>query len=450
MDPGLRLKNVWDYILVELPSDVVHHIFSFNSFTDMCELSSVSIHWRNLIFTNNKLWMDLCRGCWKTKTYVPLQYRNMVQMKDAPHRHNPTSYQLDVVIQYWLRTYSTHHRDDIQVQHTVLLFATPSLAVEECVARQAFRLAFVDRLRTTMTFDELLFFKWYFRFKQQAGETWMHIDPWWNLNDTDFQDADSDDDNSGAHLDVKSESQSQFDYLQEHEQLLLQYNPSDLVGILTEDEMEYKLKQMKHHQHTLKRKQKKELSEYEKQLLRCARVRFQRDHSAKFCKSNFLSHMATAARFKWSFSGTMYHPQLYGDAVQMNTYPTKYISRHPLHWGWVMQSVWVVYTSFPMPQIDSIDDLLISQEEYTQRDYREMMQYNYMGGVVPHGRRLNTVVYDEAKLRNADGAFNLEYLRGLKQEWQKKASQDPDETDSGEQSMFTQLLLRQWAARDHD
>ena len=35
--------------------------------------------------------------------------------------------------------------------------------------------------------------------------------------------------------------------------------------------------------------------------------------------------------------------------VNGNRVPPYLISRHPRNWGWIMQSCWVAYFSFPMP-----------------------------------------------------------------------------------------------------
>ena len=76
-----------------------------------------------------------------------------------------------------------------------------SKLLSECAGRRAFRLAYLDRERTTLTVDELVSFKWFFRFKQEAGPRWMQIDPFWNL------DSDSDDDNAFDQLDGEENEQ---------------------------------------------------------------------------------------------------------------------------------------------------------------------------------------------------------------------------------------------------
>lgn len=87
-----------------------------------------------MVMNNNRLWSNLCRSYWTGK-YVPLQYRKMLNESKATGQSS--------------------------------------------AAREAFKLSFTDRTRTIITVDELVSFRWYFRFREQAGTMWMTMDPWY-------------------------------------------------------------------------------------------------------------------------------------------------------------------------------------------------------------------------------------------------------------------------------
>lgn len=43
-----------------------------------------------------------------------------------------------------------------------------------------FKDAIIDSKRTYITLEELTTIQWYFRFRSEAGSTWISFDPWWN------------------------------------------------------------------------------------------------------------------------------------------------------------------------------------------------------------------------------------------------------------------------------
>ena len=68
------------------------------------------------------------------------------------------------------------------------------------------------------------------------------------------------------------------------------------------------------------------------------------------------------------------HVQLHVDGMRV---PTYVVSRHAANWGWLMQSCWVLYTSFPMPPRGadpSLDDEALEVTVRTQ--FREAHAYN--------------------------------------------------------------------------
>eukprot|EP01083_Nonionella_stella_P107057 309625_1 len=353
-------EPVWDYIFHRLSCDPISNIFSFLTFGDLSSNSIVSTEWYQHIIPNHGLWISLCQSFWCDK-YVPLQYRQLVGQTKLS-------------------------------QHDRMVKPTNKLPLE-CSARKAFRLAYMDRKRTTLTVDELVAFKWYFRFKKEAGETWMNIDPFWNFNDA--QDPDTD--------------EKEWDHTDD----IMHYKPSDLVGILTEDEIEeYKLKQLKYEKAVYESRQSQTpLSEHEKRLSQCMRIVFSRDGTMEWQHNKRMADIVNTQEFEWRFGGSFYKEKLFGDSVQVNSYPKKYVSRHPTNWGFVMQSWWVIYTSFPMPMIGSKDDKLMQHNACNTSidDDEEMIQFNYVDETTTQqpNKRIGWM--------NDCGVFDLEYLKQMKQ-----------------------------------
>mmetsp|Transcript_44418 Transcript_44418/g.71143 ORF Transcript_44418/g.71143 Transcript_44418/m.71143 type:complete len:482 (-) Transcript_44418:89-1534(-) len=431
-------EPIWDFLFHELPQDPICHILAYATFHELCTCSLVSRKWYKLIIPNNWLWLNLCQSYWKTKTYIPSQYRNLIRSSDSTQSamDKDTASEHATIIAHWIRTHQLDAPNQFELSSIIVLYL--GTLPTECIARSAFRLAYMDRLRTTLTVDELVGIKWYFRFKEQAGETWLAMDPFWNLNDAEFVEnngyrRNGDSDRSSSDQDSDADDHGSAD--DEDEELkyeeLLQYQPSELVGILTDDEIEeYKLKKLKYDQMQRQNSlqdllNKPVLSEHEQRLLRCTRIKFKTDGRMKFMQNRIMSDLVTASQgFRWRFAGQFYHGRMFGNAVAVNSYPKKHISRHPVHWGWVMQSVWVIYTSFPMPEPDSADDKLICEDDFSISGYAEMIQYNYMGGV-RQPPEFN-VAHNEESLMNERGEFNLEYLKQLERD--TTAHKDGDET----------------------
>eukprot|EP01084_Bolivina_argentea_P290847 499721_1 len=377
--------EIWDLIFHDLPLDPICHIFSFLTFYELSLCSIISLEWHHIISTNNLLWFNLCQSYWSNKTYIPPQYRKLlktnIKSQSVPaHNHKLSS---------------------------------------ECIARKAFRLAYLDRKRITLTIDELTQFRWYFRFKEQAGQTWLDIDPFWNINLTQ-------NDSDTNHSDDENININMMEY---------NYKPSELVGILTDDEIEeYKLKQLKYEQ-LIRQNNKKILTEHETRLLRCTRIQFNRNNTMEFQQNRYMSNMVNTQQFRWRFCGGFCRETLFGDGVQVNSYPKKYVSRHPIHWGWIMQSCWVIYTSFPMPNIHSDDDMLINNDDFGVRGYAEMISRNGMNGNSNE---------EEDKWRVDGDMFDLEYLKEVKNSISEDVEDgnNLEENDVGLQYAIAQFLQR--------
>eukprot|EP00300_Choanocystis_sp_HF-7_P022063 c21195_g1_i1.p1 GENE.c21195_g1_i1~~c21195_g1_i1.p1 ORF type:complete len:363 (+),score=63.29 c21195_g1_i1:47-1090(+) len=60
--------------------------------------------------------------------------------------------------------------------------------------------------------------------------------------------------------------------------------------------------------------------------------------------------------------------------------PTYVVSRYAANWGFIMQSCWTVYMSFPMPgptECDALTDANIETEDLVQMQHLEMFAYNF-------------------------------------------------------------------------
>eukprot|EP01083_Nonionella_stella_P107058 309630_1 len=323
-------EPVWDYIFHRLSCDPISNIFSFLTFGDLSSNSIVSTEWYQHIIPNHGLWISLCQSFWCDK-YVPLQYRQLVGQTKLS-------------------------------QHDRMVKPTNKLPLE-CSARKAFRLAYMDRKRTTMTVDELTAFNWYFRFKEDAGTTWINMDPWWNGNDS------PDEFTHQIHKSSDSDETEEYDA-------------------------------------------QKKLNEHEKRLSQCIRITFSRDGSMEQPVNQLMADTTyEAPELEWRFDGSFSEDKLFGDSVQVNSYPKKYVSRHPTNWGFVMQSWWVIYTSFPMPMIGSKDDKLMQHNACNTSidDDEEMIQFNYVDETTTQqpNKRIGWM--------NDCGVFDLEYLKQMKQ-----------------------------------
>ena len=192
------------------------------------------------------------------------------------------------------------------------------------------------------------------------------------------------------------------------------------TGLESDDEMEEK----RETERVLQRRREmvpKVMTEHDQRLSRCTRVQFEGDGTMNRHQIRKIPLIGTFS-MRWKFGGTFWRRRLYGDAVQVNQYPSYWISRHPVHWGWVMQSMWVIYTSFAMPEMDSMDDRRIQTDEFGERGFVEMMQYNVMGGVTA----VNGDLEEDSHrgLTDSAGMVDLEVLKAVK--WDKERQQRID------------------------
>eukprot|EP01084_Bolivina_argentea_P286935 492307_1 len=122
----------------QFPTDLLTHTLSFGSYKELCKHSTIAKLLYELITTSDKLWRDLCLIEWKNKAYIPSKYHELISSK----------------------------REDINIdekqQDTII----------ECNCRKAYRLAYLDRMRTVITMKEVCDIKWYFHFKGSIDNDW--------------------------------------------------------------------------------------------------------------------------------------------------------------------------------------------------------------------------------------------------------------------------------------
>eukprot|EP00471_Norrisiella_sphaerica_P006383 CAMPEP_0184482996 /NCGR_PEP_ID=MMETSP0113_2-20130426/4599_1 /TAXON_ID=91329 /ORGANISM="Norrisiella sphaerica, Strain BC52" /LENGTH=324 /DNA_ID=CAMNT_0026863095 /DNA_START=180 /DNA_END=1154 /DNA_ORIENTATION=- len=83
--------------------------------------------------------------------------------------------------------------------------------------------------------------------------------------------------------------------------------------------------------------------------------------------------------FKWAVKETSSDGKLI-KRIQVNHFPSYVSSRHPKNWGFIMQSCWVLWTSFPMPargQDELLDDNHLAVNVDDQME--EVHRYNFGG-----------------------------------------------------------------------
>lgn len=224
-------------------------------------LSSVNKYWRKQS-RNNSAWERQCEQYWGDKTFIPKEARNLItQLK----------------------------------------------------AYDAFRLAYIDSHRTRISYEELIDLTWNFRFKKDAGEAFLSIDPWQN---------------------GQSALISRFAPNEQQREITTELHADPVINeVLREVHRDWRFVD----------KDGKALPTHEG------------------CRSGFVRGTVNGADT-----------------------PTYVVSRHS-NWGFILQSCWVVFTSWDMvlkhdqenydPELDD-DNMAITIE--TQR--AEAAQYNF-GGV---------------------------------------------------------------------
>jgi len=106
-------------------------------------------------------------------------------------------------------------------------------------------------------------------------------------------------------------------------------------------------------------------------------IQFLPDHTARAVSEMGLEEQHHWQSRKWRFVASVSNlagPE--GSFVQMNNYPPYVVSRYK-NWGFIMQSCWVVWTSFPMPPLGQcldLEDNLLGVTVETMRN--EAVQYN--------------------------------------------------------------------------
>eukprot|EP01088_Endostelium_zonatum_P005837 TRINITY_DN1779_c0_g1_i1.p1 TRINITY_DN1779_c0_g1~~TRINITY_DN1779_c0_g1_i1.p1 ORF type:complete len:431 (+),score=161.55 TRINITY_DN1779_c0_g1_i1:51-1343(+) len=186
-------------------------------------------------------------------------------------------------------------------------------------SKQAFISSIHDSKRNEITVEELCTCNWFFRFKSSAGEAWTQNDPWW-LNKDPTQIFFSPDGSMR-----RSNIVFPYSTIQSSSNSNSNFNSS-----LNSDP-------------NSQNSQKKEKGEGEEK------------EEEQIPKQNFL----------WKFLEAPTHPvsarekeskREKGRYIKVNNFPTYVAKRYNKNWGWIMQSCWVVMTSFPLPERKKLEE----------------------------------------------------------------------------------------------
>merc|ERR1712217_269412 len=112
---------------------------------------------------------------------------------------------------------------------------------------------------------------------------------------------------------------------------------------------------------------------------------------------------------RWHFTGSIWRTGIFGNAVQVNQYPAKSLMRDRENWGWIMENMWVLYTSFPMPLVDPG---LYSNDDLGVGSYGIDNAWSEDSQAWPWGNELSIL--------NEDGSVDIEMMKRELGEVQKR------------------------------
>eukprot|EP01084_Bolivina_argentea_P290846 499719_1 len=237
---------------------------------------------------------------------------------------------------------------------------------QQCNTLKAYHDSFLDQKRTVITIDELCNIVWYFRFKQSAGTDWIENDPFWQSDSSDSADENKTDDK--YYISTK-------------------FNPA-----------------------------------------KCIKIQFKRDGTS-IRHGKFKNFRNTNMNFTWRFTGSHCKEMEYGNAIQVNNFPSYYISRHPYNWGWIMQSCWVIYSSFPLPPPGSKEDKIINND-LTSIQYSEMMSFNIFGSATRISSKSHNIYESNNPFSDSNYIQNIDINNNYSQiNEMKNVNDENDEND---------------------
>jgi len=205
-----------------------------------------------------------------------------------------------------------------------------------------------DSFRQHITNEELVKFDWYFRFKEATGSEWTSFDPWWQIPD----------ENDLELVRLAKTCPRRNSFLSDG--TIIQH--SDMLQYLDPGKTDPRV---------------------------------------------FLS---TRVKRSWKFVNDSLDFVPRGDGsyvkvtVQGKEVPTFVVRRSPTNnWGFILESCWCVYTSFPMPrrgECPSLEDEAFVIKNKDQ--WREAFLYNHGTGSLPHG-------IDEFDVQEFDSKLDVPY-----------------------------------------
>eukprot|EP01125_Pyxidicula_operculata_P022171 TRINITY_DN8933_c0_g1_i1.p1 TRINITY_DN8933_c0_g1~~TRINITY_DN8933_c0_g1_i1.p1 ORF type:complete len:286 (+),score=26.87 TRINITY_DN8933_c0_g1_i1:39-860(+) len=104
--------------------------------------------------------------------------------------------------------------------------------------------------------------------------------------------------------------------------------------------------------------------------------RFHLDGTCSMSPNAPWNHDGRTTRWKFVAQGAGRKGPM-GSFIQVDQYPTYIVSRHKENWGFILQSCWVVYTSFPMPPLGECEELEDAHlDVHVKNQHLEAMGYN--------------------------------------------------------------------------
>jgi len=283
--------------LYSLPYEIFSYILSHLTPAELGKCALMSSTWHEAA-NSSYVWQLMCDQLWQDKVYVPEEFRT------AKSSGNP---------------------------------------------KRAYIQSLNDSKRRYIKEDELCQFVWNFRFKEAAGDHWLHNDPWWKES-------------------------------------------------------------------------------------RPARVRFFPDGRATSLddwpipQDDGTGHVVER---RWKFIKSAAGKQgPLGSFLQINTFPPLIVSRYK-NWGFLLQSCWVFYTSFPMPQRGACIDLEDSALDITTETMKqEAMRYNIGVEFNLHDHaQILDLLQLLAHIHQPNGAFEINFPEGDDDDDDDELNDDHDGDD---------------------
>jgi hypothetical protein len=174
----------------------------------------------------------------------------------------------------------------------------------------------------------------------------------------------------------------------------------------------------------------------------CMKVRFYRDGTTTRTLEGEPHWENIDVLWRWASSdtaepGSGVHPcRAVKYSVNGTDVPQLHVTRHPRHGGFVMQSVWVVYSSFPMPAPGEDEFMDNIDSEIADSQSQEVQEYNAsLGADNPENAQMEVVAENEDEIVIIIGPYQIRAPRNVAEHW---ATLPPEEV-----LRFIQTSMRQ-------